>query len=342
MSKKRPFKVKKKEGQFLIQVLIICAFISFLLILALRSIYNEKSTQDLATIVGGVMGTSLSFFGSILVYKALRSQIKANKIISNQFKIQQFESKFYEMLRLHKENVNNLKLELTEIEYEGAGVEKRVIELKGKEVFEIFCLEIEELFKTILPLRIDEEYSFIAAYAIFFNGKFTDNNGQYIKALENIKTRRLLNKKLVNPFIPQGFLIHKQFVTNYELIQGHSEKLSQYFRHLFLTVKFVANQDEAFINYEEKREYLRMLRAQLTNYEQVLMFYNWLADFGKEWENDNNHFFTDYRMIHNVFRAFLIQNPYVQTKYENLKTKAFRKIAKKSDDDLFESERWNG
>ncbi len=342
MVKKRPFKVNKNERQFLVQVLIICAFISFLLILTLRSIYNEKSTQDLATIVGGVLGTSLSFFGSILVYKALRSQIKANKIISNQFKIQQFESKYYEMLRLHKENVNSLKLEITEVEYNGTEVEKRVFEQKGNEVFEIYCLEIEELFKTILPLKKDENYSFIAAYAIFFNGKFTDNNTEYIEALEKIKTRRLLNRKLEDPYVPQGLFIPKQFVTNYKLIQGQSEKLSQYFRHLFLTVKFVANQDENFITYEEKREYLRMLRAQLTNYEQVLMFYNWLADFGKEWENDNNHFFTDYRMIHNVFRVFLIENEYITGKYENLKLKDYKKIKEKLDDDLFESERWNG
>lgn len=341
MAKNRPFKLKKKEMRFLIQVLIICAFISFLLILTLRSIYYEKSTQDLATIVGAVFGTSLSFFGSILVYKALRSQIKANKIISDQFKIQQFESKYYEMLRLHKENVNSLKVELTEIEYESTSVDKRVFELQGKEVFEIFCLEIEELFRTILPLRLNEEYSFMAAYAIFFNGKFTDKDIDYIEALEKIKTRQLVNRKLVESYVPQGFIIHKQFVTNYQLIQGHSEKLSQYFRHLFLTVKFVANQNENFIDYEQKREYLRILRAQLTNYEQVLMFYNWLADFGKEWENDNNRFFTDYRMIHNVFRVFLIENEYVREKYENLKIKDYKKIQNKSDDNLFESERWN-
>jgi len=342
MTKKKPFKLKRKERVFLTYAFFICALISLATILTLKQVYKGTPVQDLATVVGGVLGTSLSFFGSILVYKALRSQIKANKIISNQFKIQQFESKYYEMLRLHKENVNNLKLELTEIEYHGVDEEKRIFELKGNEVFEIFCLEIEKLFKTILPLRKDQNYSFMAAYAIFFNGKFTDNDKEYIEALQKIKTRRLWNKKLIAPYERNGILIYKQFVTNYELIQGHSEKLSQYFRHLFLTVKFVANQDEDFISYEEKREYLRMLRAQLTNYEQVLMFYNWLSNFGKEWENDNNNFFTDYRMIHNVFRAFLIQNSYVQTKYEDLKTTDYRKIKNKFDDDLFESERWNG
>ncbi|GAA4022415.1 hypothetical protein GCM10022386_01640 [Flavobacterium cheonhonense] len=341
MTKKKPFKLKKKERVFLAYTFFICALISFASILILKQVYKGTPAQDLATVIGGILGTSLSFFGSILVYKALRSQIKANKIISDQFKIQQFESKYYEMLRLHKENVNNLQIELTDIEY-GGGISKRTYELKGTDVFVLFCLEIEEIFKTILPLRIDVAYSFMAAYAIFFNGNYADNEEEYIKAIQNIRTRRLLNKKFIEPFQPEGNVIYFDTVTNYELLQGHSEKLSQYFRHLFLTVKFVANQDENFINYDEKREYLRMLRAQMSNYEQVLLFYNWFSGFGKEWENDNNNFFTDYRMIHNVFRAFLIQNSYVQTKYENLKTTDYRKIKNKFDDDLFESERWNG
>lgn len=340
MSKKKTFKLKRKERVFLTQSLIVCIILSFFVIVALQSVYKNRSVQDLATVVGGVLGTALSFFASILVYKALQSQIKANKIISDQFKIQQFESKYYEMLRLHKENVNNLKLELTEIEY-GGGIKKRVFELKGTDVFEIFCLEIQELFKTILPLRKDEPYSFMAAYAIFFNGRFTDRDNEYIEALQNIKTRQLANKKLIEPLRLEGNVVYFGTVTNYELIQGHSEKLSQYFRHLFLTVKFVANQNEDFIKYEEKREYLRMLRAQMSNYEQVLLFYNWLSGFGKEWENESNSFFTDYRMIHNVFTVFLIENEYIKGAYENLKTKDFRKIENKLDDDLFESERWN-
>ena len=44
-----------------------------------------------------------------------------------------------------------------------------------------------------------------------------------------------------------------------------------------------------------------MVRAQLTNDEEQLLFCNWLAgvEFGEDWENDKNHFFTEYRMIHN-------------------------------------------
>ena len=62
--------------------------------------------------------------------------------------------------------------------------------------------------------------------------------------------------------------------------------------------------DELF-PYEDKRPFLRILRAQLSSAEQVLLYYNWKSGCGEKWEEDSskpngNHFFTDYRMIHNI------------------------------------------
>lgn len=83
----------------------------------------------------------------------------------------------------------------------------------------------------------------------------------------------------------------------------HYDELNRYYRHLYQTVKIVANYDPKIISYDEKRKFLRMLRAQLTNKEQLLLFYNWMSGFryGEDWEKQNgNHFFTEYRMIHNL------------------------------------------
>ena len=65
-------------------------------------------------------------------------------------------------------------------------------------------------------------------------------------------------------------------------------------------VKIIANYKESIVKKEEKRKYLRMLRAQLTNFEQLMLFYNWLSGYGCDWENEKNHFFTTFRMIHNI------------------------------------------
>jgi hypothetical protein len=63
--------------------------------------------------------------------------------------------------------------------------------------------------------------------------------------------------------------------------------------------------DSKLFTYADKRQLLRILRAQLSSAEQTLLFFNWLSGHGKEWEEDASksngiHFFTDYRMIHNI------------------------------------------
>lgn len=60
------------------------------------------------------------------------------------------------------------------------------------------------------------------------------------------------------------------------------------------------------LTYNKERKYLKILRAQLSNQEQVLLLYNWVSEMGSDWENKSNHFFTDYRMIHNVYRDLII------------------------------------
>lgn len=69
------------------------------------------------------------------------------------------------------------------------------------------------------------------------------------------------------------------------------DSFGHYFRHLFLIVKFIASKPESFLTYEGKRNYLRILRASLSTNEQIFLYYNWLSDYGKQWEDDNNHFF---------------------------------------------------
>lgn len=81
----------KKEGQFIINSLWICSLISILSIFILKQFIPYKTTQDIATTVSGILGTTFSFFGSILVFLALKAQIKANKQVQKQFEKQEKE-----------------------------------------------------------------------------------------------------------------------------------------------------------------------------------------------------------------------------------------------------------
>jgi hypothetical protein len=72
------------------------------------------------------------------------------------------------------------------------------------------------------------------------------------------------------------------------------------------------------IDNKEKMKYLKILRAQLSNHEQIMLFYNWLSGYGEAWEDDKNSFFIDYKMIHNLWSEQLFKDQYIVDKVNNL------------------------
>ena len=85
--------------------------------------------------------------------------------------------------------------------------------------------------------------------------------------------------------------------------------LPQYYRNLFAIVKFVVHADSKLnLNNSDKLKYLRILRSTISDYEQVMLFYNWRSKIGENWENDSNKFFTEFKMIHNLKKILLIDD----------------------------------
>jgi hypothetical protein len=62
------------------------------------------------------------------------------------------------------------------------------------------------------------------------------------------------------------------------LYQSYQEELGHYFRNLYHVVLFV---DSAKVPVAEKKRYMKILRAQLSSRELLLLFYNGLSEFGE-------------------------------------------------------------
>lgn len=131
-------------------------------------------------------------------------------------------------------------------------------------------------------------------------------------------------------------LFRKSYDSKWEDNFGH------YFRHLFLMVKFVVLMPEKFLPREKKRDYLRILRASLSTYEQIFLYYNWLSGYAKQWEDEKYHFFTDYRMIHNINPNLLIQDFNIKniSPFKELLSGAKAYDKENDNDSLFEFEDW--
>ncbi|GGG99085.1 hypothetical protein GCM10007422_11690 [Pedobacter zeae] len=69
---------------------------------------------------------------------------------------------------------------------------------------------------------------------------------------------------------------------------GHQFRLGHYYRHLYQTVKFVDRQKK--LKQAVKYDYVKILRAQISIYEQALLVVNSLSSLGHVWE-----FIPDYK-----------------------------------------------
>ena len=94
------------------------------------------------------------------------------------------------------------------------------------------------------------------------------------------------------------------FSTNFRFTKyygGHQHRLSHYFRHLFQTYEFLESQH--FLSTKKKYEYGKILRSQLSTFEQYLLVYNTISELGWKWElksEEGNELVTFYRLIKNI------------------------------------------
>lgn len=282
-----------KLSKRLIIIAIVLAIFAFFspLIFTRSGIVDFSDTGEIGDTIGGIMNPFIGMASIIVMFLAFYMQFKANQTMQFQFKINQFENQFFEMLKTHKENSNIISTTHYESE-EGIGF--------GEEDAHRQWLDTR---KKGFEFLVDQIY----------------NKYDEIKEKHNSKDNKV------------------NFNSAYSILWEDS--FGHYFRHLFLIVKYIVSKPEYFLSYEEKRSYLRILRASLSTYEQVFLYYNWLSGYGRQWESENNKFFTDYRMIHNVSSNlmhidFEIKN---MEPFETLlKQGGFRKEENRNDDSLFE------
>ena len=152
------------------------------------------------------------------------------------------------------------------------------------------------------------------SYRFLYNGVGSDvvtevdkevpNDNEYVKRCK--EQLKIASQQHVNSFgernvysIPNSD-IKVPLYFKYEPFSGHASRFGHYYRHLYQMVKYVVDQDSELFGDSEKREYLRIIRAQLSDNEQLMLYFNYLSGYGGAWENSENHFFSDYRMIHNM------------------------------------------
>jgi hypothetical protein len=194
-----------------------------------------------------------------------------------------FETRFYNMLTIHRDNVKNIEIP----------------DLKGQNVFVHLISELKlmhelcEGYNSVFDLKINDKKVFNIAYLTFFFGYKSKSIINDLITEDVIQLVRTLNSQIdyhkENYTVKGGcvdFLVddkHFKFDNSSIFGIGHMSRLSHYIRHLFQIVKFVDEQPKDLLKEEQKYEYISNLRSQLTIHEQLLLFYNSISVLGKPW-----------------------------------------------------------
>jgi len=200
-----------------------------------------------------------------------------------------------------------------------------------------FMLMIKDLHFTIhcvnkinqsYNVKLDSEDEIELAYRFFFWGT-NSRHTNFVDAKKNLISLRIKDKLNELKFLIRNNAYGDKITFDYETtngkfgtnqpiqdhfrfipISGHSTRLAHYFRQLYHTVKQIhIDIENKNISRQSGLRFLNTLRAQMSNYEQLLLYYNYRIGFGEKWDKkydrgeDNSEkyeFLTTYRMIHNI------------------------------------------
>ena len=98
---------------------------------------------------------------------------------------------------------------------------------------------------------------------------------------------------------------------------GHQFRLGHYFRNIYQAIKCI--HEDKILSHQEKYDYIKVLRAQLSTAEQVILFLNSASQLGRSWEFEKktkpdtgvalkHQLITVYNMIQNVPDREIIDN----------------------------------
>lgn len=230
----------------------ICIFIGIVLVvLALFKYYNDKVMElgDLGTFIGGTTGVLCSLSGIFFIYVAFLGQ--KQQLLNQQLEIR----------------LNQLEFKATRIELEG---QKQQLELQNetmkKQQFENTFFQLLQNHNDILNhldlINFREE--------IIKSRDCFEVIYQYMEDIVESERKKFSNS--------ESDILIKQYEDIYiETFNTYQSDLSHYFTNLYHIFKFI---DESNVN--NKSFYTSLIRAQISRFELILLFYNCSMGYGQE------------------------------------------------------------
>lgn len=270
---------------FAISGIILLFFICFN-----KTYYNTSFKIDPAlasnfgSFFGGLVGTIFSVASvALLIYTILHQKEESAKA--------DVRNNFFKMVDYHYEHVNNMKVPHITKQKAQAG---RMYE--ARKSFVSFKIQIKRLLIIISEINVENNLSLSPksiidiAYSLFFYG-LTDSWRPFIEE----KFKEYPNHKLIIDECLKKFQNHPDHVE-----RTNQTDLSAYFKNLYHAIKMV--DESKYLSGNEKRDLIKIYRAQLSNPEIYVLFFNVTARFGRKWRD--NKYFEKYDILKNLPKGY--------------------------------------
>jgi len=242
---------------------------------------NPTSAGQLGDFVGGYVGTFLALASVVLLSATLRSQRKSAQVLN-------FEGKYFELLRLHRDNV-------AELEVQG---------VTGRKLFVVLIREFRAAAGVVRRLAAAKQQKLtprqlahITYYCLFF-GTGPNSSRMLRQSLPEFDKELVdaIAEELDRSDIRESARSERKLA--YVPFEGHQSRLGHYYRHLYQAIRYVDEQKLPI----DKYQYVKTIRAQLSNHEQALLLLNSLTPIGENWWK--NGYVLRYRLVQNIPRDF--------------------------------------
>lgn len=282
----------------------ITGLILFLFVIFNRAYFNTsfiidtKLASDFGSFFGGFIGTFFSFLSMLLIiYTIMNQNIENRKSM--------LMNNFFKMLDYHNQNVEQINIPHID--------KTKNVKESGRRAFVVYKIQIKRLIENVRKIINDEHIQISdkelidICYNVFFYG-LDERWQEFIRGkLSNYCCSNLIIDKL---------LIKIQSNPELKIGRTNQTNLSTYFRNMYNAIKLIDKSN--VLSLSEKKEIIKIYRAQLSNPELYVLFFNLMSRFGKKWVSNN--YVIRYELIKNIPKDYCDGfNPkdYFLMKYED-------------------------
>lgn len=237
----------------------------------------------------GLMGDSYGIFNALFSGLAFFGVLVTIIVQSRDNRKRTIVEQYFKMLDEQQKVVDEINVP----QARRAKKDEEIVIAKGRKAFVEFKIQLKYLVIEIRKVASDGGFELSdidvadIAYAVFYYGSDTSWKTFMIEYLKDYRDAERLVDAIVSKLKS-----NKRYI----LDRPNHNYLSVYFRNMYNAIKLIDN--STLFNEEEKINYVKVLRSQLSNSELYILFFNLISRFGKKWIDDN--YVVKYQLIQNL------------------------------------------